>query len=416
MPTLTGLWRHTDFLKLWTGQTLSALGSTITNLALPLTAALILHASAFEMGLLSTAATVPNLLFGLVAGVWADRVRRRPIMIGADISRALLLLSIPAAALFHLLTMGQLYAVLFLAGACTTFFDVANVSYLPSLVGRGHVVSANSRLVASASVATAVGPGVAGGLIQLFTAPTAIIVDALSVAVSAVLVLTIRSTESALIADNRRAGVWGEIADGLRPLYVDPLLRSIAVSSMIYLLFNGILMAVYVLYAIRHLGIMPGLLGVIFGMGGMGAAVGAVLARPLVRRLGAGSVMIVANLVGGLCTLLIPLADHPSSTAVLLLLAAQGGSQLMGAIFFIIQTSVRQVITPDNVRGRMNASYRFLTMGIIPIGSFLGGVLGGAIGLRATLVIAGVGLLLPTLWLFLSPVRAMHTVDFQEDC
>src|SRR5437763_393613 len=154
MTPRIGLWRHTDFLKLWTGQTLSALGSTVTNLALPLTAALILHASALEKGLLSTAATIPNLLFGLVARVCADRVRRRPIMmIGADISRALLLLSIPAVALVHRLTIGQLYAALFLAGACTTFFDVANVSYLPSLVGRAHVVSANSRLVASASVA-----------------------------------------------------------------------------------------------------------------------------------------------------------------------------------------------------------------------------------------------------------------------
>src|SRR5205807_2628101 len=142
----------------------------------------------------------------------------------------------------------------------------------------------------------------------------------------------IRSTEPVCGADKRRDDVWREIADGLRPLYGDPLLRSIAVSSMIYLLFSGILMAVYVLYATRHLGIMPGLLGVIFGMGGLGTAVGAALARPLARRLGAGSAMIAANLVGGLCTLLIPLADHPSSTAVVLLLAAQGGSQLMGGV------------------------------------------------------------------------------------
>ena len=204
MSARTGLWRHTDFLILWTGQTLSALGSTVTTLALPLTAALILHASAFEMGLLSTVATVPNLLFGLVAGVSADRVRRRPLMISAEISRALLLLSIPIAALVHRLTIGQLYAVVFLAGTCTTFFEVANVSYLPSLVGRDHVVSATSRLVASASVAMAVGPGVAGGLIQIFTAPIAIFVDAFAVAVSAVLVLTIRSTEPLRGAAGRR--------------------------------------------------------------------------------------------------------------------------------------------------------------------------------------------------------------------
>src|SRR5918911_3678885 len=162
MSKLTGLWGHTDFLKLWAGQTLSALSSNVTDLALPLIAALVLHASAFEMGLLSTVATLPDLLLGLFAGVWADRVRRRPIMITADVSRALLLLSVPVAAVFDVMMIWQLYAVLFLTGACATFFDVANVSYLPSLVGREHLVSANSKLVASTSFARAVGPGLAG--------------------------------------------------------------------------------------------------------------------------------------------------------------------------------------------------------------------------------------------------------------
>src|SRR5687767_9415987 len=206
MPTLTGLWRHPDFLKLWAGQTLAALSSNVTNLALPLIAALTLNASAFEMGLLGAAATIPNLLVGLLAGIWADRFRRRPIMIAADVGRALLLLSIPVAAVLDLLGIWHLYAVLFLSGVCTTFFDVADMSYLPTLVGREHLASANSKLVASTSVAGAVGPGLAGGLIQALTAPIAVVADALSLVVSAVLVKTIRTREPAPVAAGRRPG------------------------------------------------------------------------------------------------------------------------------------------------------------------------------------------------------------------
>lgn len=414
MPKLTGLWRHPDFLKLWAGQTLAALSANVTTLALPLIAALSLHASPFQMGLLATTATLPDLLVGLFAGVWADRVRRRPIMIIADIGRALLLLSIPVAALFNLLAMRQLYAVLFLSGVCTTFFFVANVSYLPSLVGREHLVSANSRLVASASAATAVGPGLAGGLIQLLTAPLAILVDALSLATSAVLVLTIRSPEPAPRLDGRHGRVWGAIFEGGRPLCADPIVRSIAVSTMLYLFFSNLMVPVYVLYATRALGVAPGTLGLIFGIGGVGSIGGAVVALRTARRWGIGPAMIGADLVGGLCILLVPLASAVPAAAVLVLMAAQFGSQSMGTIFYILQTSVRQARTPDRIAGRMNASYSFLTRSVIPVGSLLGGALGQTIGLRATLAVGALGLLLPVVWLFLSPVRGLRTTDAPE--
>lgn len=411
MSLRTGLWRHADFLKLWSGQTLSALGSTITSLALSLTAALALHASALEMGLLSTAATLPNLLFGLVAGLGADRMRRRWIMLGAELSRALLLTSIPLAAWWHVLTLGQLYAVVFLAGTCTTFFDVAQTSYLPSLVGREHIVAATSRVVASTSVAMAVGPGIAGALIQVLSAPIAILVDALCVAVSGALILIIRSREAPPHAELRRLGLGRELIEGLRPLAGDPVMRSITAASMLYLLFSSSVLAVYVLYVTRQLGITPGLLGVIFGVGGLGTAGGAALAQPIARRLGIGVTLILTELVGGLCTLLIPLADQGPIKPLVLLLVAQGGWALAGGLFVVIQTGVRQTRTPDAVRGRMTASYRFLTMGIIPLGSLLGGVLGGAIGLRATLVVAGLGTLLPPCWLVLSPVRGLNAME-----
>jgi MFS family permease len=414
MPRHAGLWRHPDFLKLWAAQTLAALSAYVTHLALPLIAALTLHASPFQMGLLSTMATIPNLLIGLFAGTWADRASRRTLMIAADVARALLLVSIPVASVFKVLTIWQLYAVLFLFGIGTTLFDVANMSYLPSLVGREQLLSANSRLVASTSVAGAVGPGLAGTLIQLLTAPIAVLVDAVSLGVSATLMHTIRSLEPQPIPGNLHTSVWMEISDGLRPLYRDPLLRSIVGSSMIYLFFSSIMLAVYVLYATRDLAITPAVLGVIYGLGGMGAAVGAVLASRATRRLGIGRTMIIANLVAGFFLLLIPLADMVPAAAALLLAIAQCASQMMGAVFYINQASLRQLVTPEHLLGGMNASYRFLTMGMIPLGSLLGGMLGEMIGLRATLMIGAVGILLAVLWLVRSPARAFDALDAHE--
>jgi MFS family permease len=414
MSRLTGLWRHPDFLTLWAAQTLAALSANVTNLAVPLIAALTLHASPFEMGLLSTMATLPNIVIGLFAGSWADRAQRRPIMIAADVIRALLLCSIPVAVVFNMLTIGHLYAVLFLCGVCTTFFDVANVSYLPSLVGRAQLTSANSRIVASASVAGAVGPGLAGGLVQLLTAPIAILVDAGALALSAMLMYTIRSQETQPASAGRRGNIGQDIFAGLRSLYRDPLLRTLAGSSMIYLFFSSITMAVYVLYATRSLAIAPAALGLIFGLGGAGAVLGAMIAGRAARKLGIGPAMIGTNLLSALSLFLIPLAGALPFGAILWLGLAQVVSQMMGAIFYINQTSLRLAITPNHMLGRMNASYRFLTMGAIPLGSFLGGILGGTIGLRATLVVGGLGMLLPVVWLLRSPVRSLErgwTID-----
>jgi predicted MFS family arabinose efflux permease len=384
----------------------------VTNLALPLIAALTLHASPFEMGLLSTIASLPNLLIGLFAGTWADHARRRPIMIIAHVIRTLLLVSISFAAGFSLLSIQQLYAALFLFGICTTFFDVAQVSYLPSLIEKERLLSANSRLVAASSIAGTVGPGLGGVLVQLLTAPLAILVDVGSLALSAILLLTVRSREPEP-AEGRHRSIWQDTSDGLRLLYRDPLTRSIAGASMIYLFFNSMVVAVYVLYATRDLAIAPAALGVIFGVGGAGAVLGAGSATRVSRSLGIGPTMIVTNLFGGLSALLIPLAGAAPFAAIYILGIAQGVSQMMGAVFYINQTSLLQAATPDNIRGRIIASYRFLTMGAIPVGSLLGGILGETIGLRVTLIAGGVGILLSVPWLVLSPVRTLHTIDFK---
>jgi MFS family permease len=409
MRTFAGLWQRPDFWKLWTAQSLAALTSHVSTLAISLLAALSLKASPFEMGLLSTMGTLPNVMIGLVAGAIVDRVRRRPIMIAADACRALLLISLPVAATLDLMTLWHVYAVLFLCGVCSTFFDVAHVSYVPSLVGKEQVINANSRLVASSSVAGAAGPGIAGGLIQVLTAPVAILVDACSLAVSAALVFAIRTSE--VRPAPREQGLWGEVKEGLQFLHAHLLLRSITVSSMIYLFFSGIMLPIYVLYTTKELDVSPGEIGLIFGIGGLGAFLGAFVAMPGAHRIGVGPAMIMANSIGGLFMLLVPLAGSMVTVAVPLLMAAQFWSQLMGAVFFIIQTTVRQLHTPGHLQGRLNASYRFLTMGILPVGSFLGGVLGEIIGLSATIAIASVGTLLPACWLAVSEVRTIRALE-----
>lgn len=415
MANPLSLWRHRDFLKLWTAHTLASLSSNVTTLALPLIAAITLHASPLEMGLLGTMATLPNLVVGLFAGTWADRVKRRPTLVTAHVVRALLLVSIPVALGFGLTTIWQLYAVLFLFGVCTTFFDVAQVAYLPSLVGRTRLLGANSQLTASSSAMTAIGPGLAGVLIQLLTAPLAILLDAGTLVVSAILVTTIKTPEPQSMV-NRQKSIWHTIAEGLKPLYTHPLLRSVAGSSMIYLFFSSIMLAVYVLYATREVGLSPAALGVVFGIGGVGAVLGAGISVRVTTYIGLGSTMIGANLIGGLFILLVPFAGAvpTATTAVYLLGAAQGVSQLMGAVFYVNQTSLLQQVAPEHLLGRMVASHRFLTMGIIPIGSLLGGVLGETVGLQTTLVVGALGMLLPTVWLWFSPLRSIHDLPSND--
>jgi predicted MFS family arabinose efflux permease len=238
-------------------------------------------------------------------------------------------------------------------------------------------------------------------------------VDACSLALSATLMRTIRSQEPEPATIGQRGSIGQDISEGLRWLYRDLLLRTLAGSSMIYLFFNSVMLAVYVLYATRSLAIAPPALGLIFGLGGAGALLGAMIAARAARHLGIGPAMIGANLLGGLSLLLIPLAGNLPFSATLWLGLAQVISQMMGAIFYINQTGLRLAITPDHVLGRMNASYRFLTMGAIPLGSFIGGLLGETIGLRTTLIVGGLGMLLPVLWLLRSPARALQAIDAQ---
>src|ERR671931_2484054 len=255
MRSRRSLWRDADFMRLWTAESVSRRGSQVSLLALPLVAITVLHASTFEGGLLSTAEFAPFILVGLPAGVWVDRLRRRPVLIAGDLGRALALASIPVAYWLDVLSIGQLYAVGFVTGVLTVFFDVAYQSYLPSLVEPEQLIEGNAKLEISNSGASIAGPGLAGGLIQLVTAPLAVLADAISFLASAVFVGAIRRREPPPAGDQDRArargGMRREIAEGLRYVLGHRLLRWIAVTTASANLFSSMITAILVLYLVR---------------------------------------------------------------------------------------------------------------------------------------------------------------------
>jgi MFS family permease len=408
MKTRRSLWRDADFMRLWTAESVSRLGSQVSLLALPLAAITVLHASTFEVGLLSTAEFAPFVLVGLPAGVWVDRRRRRPILIAADLARAGLLLSIPLAALAGLLRIEQLYLVALLAGALTVFFDVAALAFLPALVGREQLLDGNSKLMASRSVAQIAGPGLAGLLVGLVSAPVAIAVDACSFLLSALSVGVIGAPEPPPARPAERPSVRTEIGEGLRVVLGDPLLRALAAGSATTALFGYLYLAVYVLYMTRELGLPPALVGLVLGVGGVGALLGTLLAGSLTRRFGLGATIIWAQALVGLGSLLVPLAGLAPALALPLLLVSELVSWFMLPIRDINQTSLRQAITPDRLQGRVNATVRFLVWGCIPIGGLLGGALGEAIGLGPTLVLGSLGMLASIVWALVSPVAGLR--------
>jgi MFS family permease len=409
-----GLWRDGDFLKLWTGQTISAFGSRITREGIPLAANLTLGAGPAEMGLLAAAGAAPVLLVGLLAGVWVDRLRRRPVLIIADVLRAALLGSIPAAAIFGSLRIEQLYLVTALVGVLTVFFEVADQSYLPTLVEREHVVEGNSKLGATDSLAEIGGPPLAGVLVQTITAPLAILFDALSFLVSAASVALIRKPEPAPTPHAERVGAWSEILVGLRVVFGDPVLRATVAAGASWSFFGGAYATLYNLFLLRELGVRPAEYGVLVAMGGVGALLGALGAGRLTRRVGLGRALIGVMVLSGLVALLTPLAGGTHTQVLLMLGASQLVGDFGGAIEGIAVTSLRQAVVPDRLLGRANASAGFLIGGVHPIGALLAGALAGAIGMRATLLIAVIGGLLRALWIVFSPVRDLRAPRILE--
>ena len=398
-----GLWRHPDFMKLWSGQIISEIGSRITRDGVPYTAVIVLNAPASQMGFLTAVGAASVLLFGLLAGVWVDRFRRRPIMIAADVARAVILASIPIAAFAHRLSMTQLYVVIALAGICTVFFDVAYQSYLPSLVERENLLEGNSKLAMSASVAEIAGPSLTGLLVQLITAPIAILFDAISFLISAVSVLLIRKPERPY---QEPAETPHPIA-GLRFVFGHPLLRPLACFSITAFFSMGFFGSLYVLYAIRELHITPAELGIAIAMGGVGSLVGATFAPAIGRRFGMGHTFIGSVLMMAGAYALIPLAQGPRPLPMIFLMVQQFFGDLAFSTYLINVLTLRQSVAPEEMLGRVNAAMQLMTRGVFPLSAIAGGVLAGTIGIRQTLTLAVAGIFAATLWLIASPLRRL---------
>jgi MFS family permease len=407
-----GLWRHPDFVKLWSAETVSQFGTQVSLLAIPTVAALILHVSPFEFSLLGTIEFLPFLLFSLPAGVWVDRLRRRPILITGDLGRAISLASIPIAYELGMLSIWQLYVVGFVNGILTVFFDVAYQSYLPSLVDRDALVEGNSKLEVSRSAAQILGPGLAGGLIGLVRAPLAIVADSLSFVGSAFFVWRIRRSETQPVRaeaapGSRGPGMRAEIGDGLRYVLGHPYLRMIAGATGSSNLFSNIMMALYVYYAYNTLGLNPAALGLIFGIGSIGPLVGALTANRIAAAIGVGPAILGAIALSFPGNLLVPLAPREAPYAFLIVSAVLGGFSAL--VYNINQVSFRQAITPERMQGRMNATMRFIVWGTIPIGSVLGGLIASTpIGVTGAMWIGALGQVIPPLFILLSPVRSLH--------
>jgi MFS family permease len=398
------LWRNSDFMRFWTGQSASLFGTQVSKLALPLTAILTLSATAGQLGLLRTAEFLPFLLISLPAGVWIDRRRRRPVMIAADLARMALIALVPLLAFPHLLRIWHLYAVALLVGLFTVLFDLSYLSYVPRVVGREHLVEANSKLMVSTSVAEIGGPGLGGLLVQLLTAPAALLVDAVSYLASALCVGRIRRPEPEPAVPERRPALRAEVGDGLRLVFGNRYLRAIAGEGFLFNFFLQFVETLFVLYAVRQLGFSPGLVGGVIGVGSIGGLLGSVVAARVAARMRFGPAVSLGCVVACAGPILLPLVTGPLWLAVALAVAAFFLLGFGSGVANVLNVSLRQTVTPDRSLGRMNASMRLALYGAIPLGALAGGFLGGAIGLRPTLFVAGAGFFVALLPIVLSPI------------
>ena len=396
-----GLWRHADFLKLWSAETISHFGTQVSQLALPFVAIVVLDASPFAVAALGTVEFLPFLLFTLPAGVWVDRLPRRAILIVADYGRAALLFTVPVAYAFDALTMAQLYVVGFLVGTFTVFFDVSYQSYLPALVDRGRIVEANSKLEISRTTAQITGPGLAGGLIGVITAPYAVLLDAVSFLGSGLFLTAIRKEEQTPTrVEGTKPRMRTELREGLQYVVRHPLLRPQALCTGISNFFSNVTFAVFLVYAVRTLHLSAAEIGLIFTIGGLGGLAAALTSQRITRRFGVGRTTIGMALMWGSAAFLVPLA--PQGFPYPFLIAFGLISSFAIVVYNITQVSLRQAITPERIQGRMNSVMRFLVWGTIPLGSLAGGALGSTIGLRETLFVGAAGGLLAGLPIMLS--------------
>ncbi|MGP4016026.1 MFS transporter [Saccharopolyspora sp. 5N708] len=414
MPGLVGLAAYRRF---WTASTVSIFGTYITGLALQILAAVTLHATATELGVLGAARWVPYLLLGLLAGVIVDRYRCKPLLVGADLARALLLCAIPVLHAFDLLSLPSLVLFVAAMGLLSLFFDAADQAFLPRLVPTRLLTSANARLEQSDAVAQTTGPLLAAALIKIIGAPLTILIDAISYLISGLLLATIRIQEPAAPRAARRH-LLAELREGLSWVYRHRMLAPIALSGHLWFLSHSALTTVFVLYVLRApatggLGLDELQLGVCYACAGVGAVLGGALANRCAQRFGAGRSMVATRSLMALPWLLVPLAA-PGPAAIAMLAAAQFCFWILMGVEGPNEMAYRQASTPDRLQGRMNTTIRSLNRGAIVLGAPLGGLVADAASYRTALWIGITGLAISATTLAFSPLRhATHPAPAQ---
>lgn len=410
-PRLRRLGLNPDFNRLWVAESASLIGTEVTTLALPLTAVYLLDAGPVEVGLLGTASWLPYVLFTLLVGVWGDRIRRRRVLIAADFARAACLGGIVLLAVTGLLTVPWLLALAFLVGIGNVVFEVFYYSYVPTLVPGDALLGANSRLQASASTAQVAGPGLGGMLIQAFTAPIALLVDAVSFLFSGLMLSRIRTPEPLPDTSDAKAPILAQIGAGLRLTWSNRVLLTLVGTAAICNLTAYWIIVLFPLLCVRLLGLSPGMIGLIIATGAIGSLLGAAVCAAVTRRIGVGQATLWTLLGEAVGFLIMPLAPTGSGFAVPVLIAGWFIVGFTAAVSRVVSISIRQTVTPASFLGRVNATHRFVSYGVVAAGTSIGGLLGSAFGIRTAIVIAGVVMLTSVLCVLVSPLLRMREVD-----
>ena len=400
--------RDSDFLRFWIGETVSSGGSALFNLALPLTAVIVLQATAFEMGVLRALGAIPIILLGLFAGVWVDRLKKGPIIIVTNVGQCLLIALVPLTALLGIIRIEVLYAIVLAVGALGVFSFVAAQSYLPTLVRHEDLVGANSKLQLTQSAAGIGAPGVGGWLIELVSAPFVLLLYSVSLIISAVMVSLIQRPEQARQSAVSQRDVWREIGEGIRLIWQQPLLRSLVVVPGVASVGAGVQGAVFVLFVVQDLGVTPTMLGLISAIGGIGALVGAALSAKVTQRIGPGLSIVLAQLLMSSGSVLIAITGGPLTVSLPLLGLSAGMLWIGIRIWSVNDVALRQALTPADLLGRINATRRVVVHGLMPVGALVGGLLGTVSDLRTALVVGAAIGLIALVAIVYSPLRSLR--------
>jgi MFS family permease len=401
------------FALFWTAQTVSTLGAQVTAFAVPLLAAITLHATSLEMGLLRAAEFAPFLVFTLPAGVWADLGVRRWLMIAANLIRGAFIIIVPLAVLCGWMHLGVLYLVMFVMGSFKVVFEMAYQTYIPEIVERGKLVNANSKIMMSYALGQSTGPGLGGLMVELLGAPMAVLADASTYFLSAICLFKIKHQE--VRVRHRRENILQQIAGGFRYVGEERHIRSLLCLVTANNFFQNALMAILVLYATRDLSIRPGVFGMTVSVGGIGAVMGAFGAERLGRWFGPGPFVIWSTIMAALAAFCFPLVGTGNLAGVIGLAVAYFVLSAGGSAVTVFAWTIRQTLTPSPMLGRMNGAFRFIVTGIMPFGAFFGGWLGESIGIRATLIVCAFGLLIASGLSRFSPLQALKTLGAADE-